>query len=101
MKMQCEQISNNHSNEKILVWIGDEVPWILCGYHASQISSSLLWKIRDAGISYTPCIECDELIDTDTHTEELGMCVDCSNAYYTHDEENETNLTLVIEGENK
>jgi hypothetical protein len=98
MQMQCDKISNNHSNEKILVWIGDEVPWILCGYHASQINNALIEKIRDAGISYTPCDECGELIDTDIHAEELGMCLDCSNAFYSDDEPNQT-LVLQIERE--
>jgi hypothetical protein len=82
MAMQCEQISNNHSNEKIMVWIGDEIPWILCGYHASQINNALIEKIRDAEISYTPCDECGDLVLTDIHAEELGFCVYCSHAYY-------------------
>lgn len=99
MQMQCETISNNHSNEKIMVWIGDEVPWILCGYHASQISNALIEKIRDAGISYTPCDDCGELVDTEIHAEELGMCVDCSNDYYSQDEP-QYKIVLQIEREN-
>jgi hypothetical protein len=35
----------------------------------------------------TPCNDCGFLIDTDIHEEELGMCIDCSNAYFTHQDE--------------
>jgi hypothetical protein len=34
-----------------------------------------------------PCDVCGTLIDADIHAEELGMCVECSNAYFTHPEE--------------
>lgn len=33
-----------------------------------------------------PCDKCGDLIDKDTHKEELGMCVDCSNDYFDHKE---------------
>lgn len=84
LKLNCESISDNHSTDKVMVWIGDETPWILCGFHAYQINSALIEKIQDAEISYTPCDECGQLIETDTHTEEMGMCVECSHAYFTH-----------------
>ena len=32
-----------------------------------------------------PCVNCGVMIDAEIHAEELGMCVDCSHAYYTHD----------------
>ena len=35
----------------------------------------------------TPCDECGTPIDTDIHAEELGMCVECSNKYWSHEEE--------------
>jgi len=34
----------------------------------------------------TPCNNCGEMIASDIHAEELGMCVDCSNAYFSHDD---------------
>ena len=34
----------------------------------------------------TPCDKCGEKIQADIHAEELGMCVDCSNAYFSHEE---------------
>jgi hypothetical protein len=34
-----------------------------------------------------PCVYCDTPIDSDIHEEELGMCLDCSNAYWSHDYE--------------
>jgi hypothetical protein len=33
----------------------------------------------------TPCNYCSTLIDSDIHEEELGMCLNCSNAYWGHD----------------
>lgn len=38
------------------------------------------------GVEKTPCDKCGKLIDSDIHTEELGMCLDCSNAYFDHKE---------------
>ena len=35
----------------------------------------------------TPCDHCGTPVDTDIHKEELGMCIDCSNKYWTHEEE--------------
>ena len=35
----------------------------------------------------TPCDVCGDKVETDIHAEELGMCVDCSNKYFTHDDE--------------
>lgn len=34
-----------------------------------------------------PCNYCEAPIDPEIHEAELGMCVDCSNAYYDHDHE--------------
>lgn len=36
-----------------------------------------------------PCDKCGTLIEADIHAEELGMCVECSNAYFNHEEEEE------------
>lgn len=33
-----------------------------------------------------PCTECETLIDHDIWFEELGMCVDCSNKYFSEEE---------------
>ena len=82
-KLNCAGISDNHSTDKVQVWIGDESPWYLCGFHAYQINSALIEKIREAEISYTPCDNCQKLIETWIHEEELGMCLNCSNAYFT------------------
>jgi hypothetical protein len=38
-------------------------------------------------IKMLPCDKCGEKILADIHAEELGMCVDCSNRYFTHDDE--------------
>jgi len=39
-----------------------------------------------------PCITCKTAINSDVWEEELGMCVTCSNAYYSHAEEKEENV---------
>ena len=35
------------------------------------------------------CKDCGTAVDHDTWFEELGMCLDCSNAYWNHDDEKE------------
>jgi len=35
----------------------------------------------------TPCDYCRKPIDSDIYKEELGMCLDCSNAYWSHNDE--------------
>jgi hypothetical protein len=36
-----------------------------------------------------PCRDCQIPVDTDIWFEELEMCVDCSNKFYTHEDEEE------------
>ena len=36
--------------------------------------------------SETPCDVCETLIDTEIHAEELGMCIDCSNDYFSQEQ---------------
>jgi hypothetical protein len=36
---------------------------------------------------YRECDKCNTPIKADIHTEELGMCVDCSHAYFDHSDE--------------
>jgi hypothetical protein len=33
----------------------------------------------------TPCDVCETLIDTEIHAEEFGMCVECSNEYFSQE----------------
>ena len=47
--------------------------------------------VREPGVSNelvgnqeTPCDICDELMPTDIHQEELGMCLECSNLWWSH-----------------
>ena len=35
----------------------------------------------------TPCDYCKTPIDSDVYEEEMGMCLDCSNAYWSHNDE--------------
>ena len=35
----------------------------------------------------TPCEYCKTPIDSNIYEEELGMCLDCSNAYWGHNDE--------------
>jgi hypothetical protein len=34
-----------------------------------------------------PCVDCNIMIDADVWQEELGMCLDCSNKYWSHEDE--------------
>jgi hypothetical protein len=43
-------------------------------------------------IKTLPCNVCGELINAEIHAEELGMCLDCSNAYFTHEDEEPVDL---------
>ena len=38
-------------------------------------------------LSNTPCNVCETPVKTDIHKEELGMCVECSHAYFDHKDE--------------
>lgn len=37
--------------------------------------------------STIPCNYCRVVMDYDTWVEELGMCLDCSNAYWSHEDD--------------
>ncbi len=43
-------------------------------------------------IKTLPCNECGDPVNADIHAEELGMCIDCSNAYFTHEDEEPIDL---------
>ena len=43
-------------------------------------------------IKTLPCNVCGDLMNAEIHAEELGMCIDCSNAYFTHEDEEEVEL---------
>jgi len=38
-------------------------------------------------IGWVACVKCKAAIQKDIAEEELYMCVECSNAYYTHEDE--------------
>jgi hypothetical protein len=40
-----------------------------------------------AKLPMLPCDKCGEPIQADIHAEELGMCIDCSNRYFNHEDE--------------
>jgi NMD protein affecting ribosome stability and mRNA decay len=37
--------------------------------------------------SELPCVDCGTMVDADIHAEELGLCLDCSNNFWGHDDE--------------
>jgi hypothetical protein len=39
------------------------------------------------GEEMKPCKYCGSLLKADVHEAEMGMCLDCSNAYFDHDHE--------------
>jgi len=56
-----------------------------------SLSERMEYEYDDAGDATLPCDECGVPVDADIHAEELGMCVECSNEYYDHsDEENQS-----------
>ena len=54
------------------------------GDYCNLLRTVVLWFSVD---DMTPCDECGVLIPEDIHEEELGMCVECSNEYFSHDDE--------------
>jgi hypothetical protein len=61
---------------------------IYTDYHAGATNADealhALEQLINGGL--TPCDKCGDKIQTDIHAEELGMCADCSNAYFSHEE---------------
>lgn len=62
---------------------------IYSDYHAGVANADetlhALEQLINGGV--TPCNSCQAPVLTDIHAEELGMCVDCSNDYFTHEDE--------------
>jgi hypothetical protein len=57
------------------------------GDYDNLLRTVMLWFATDKDA--VPCDECGAPVRADIHAEELGMCVECSNEYYNHDEEND------------
>jgi hypothetical protein len=61
--------------------------------HKNSIGMSLLVDFIEEHlftarvIPWVACVKCNCLIQKDIAEEELYMCVECSNAYYTHEDE--------------
>jgi sugar phosphate isomerase/epimerase len=45
-----------------------------------------------------PCDYCKIPIDSDVYEEELGMCLDCSNAYWSHNYDYLESVMSVVGG---
>lgn len=58
------------------------------GDYDNLLRTVMIWFAVDE--DKVPCDECGVPIHSDIHEEELGMCVECSNEYYNHDDEEET-----------
>ena len=43
-------------------------------------------------VKMKPCDVCGDPVNADIHAEELGMCIDCSNDYFTHNDEEPIDL---------
>jgi len=97
------QHGNNLSGVRVIIYVGTKevrtmelteleaqaVKSIYTDYHAGATNADealhALEQLINGGL--TPCDKCGDKIQTDTHAEELGMCVDCSNAYFSHEDE--------------
>jgi hypothetical protein len=47
------------------------------------------WRYQNGGNfigDLTPCNECSIPISTEVHREELGLCLECSNKFWSHDD---------------
>jgi hypothetical protein len=47
------------------------------------------WRYQNGGNfihDLTPCNECSTPISTEVHREELGLCLECSNKFWSHDD---------------
>jgi hypothetical protein len=77
--MKCQFPTDNHSTDLIEVWHGADTPLILCGFHNRYVAKE--------AYEMTPCDKCGTLVKSDTHAEEIGLCLDCSNDYFDHTEE--------------
>jgi hypothetical protein len=55
------------------------------GDYDNLLRTVMFWFAVDE--DKVPCDECGTPIQADIHAEELGMCVECSNEYYNHDDE--------------
>lgn len=42
-------------------------------------------KLTKGNLKMKPCINCALEIDSDIWEEELGLCLECSNAYFNHE----------------
>jgi hypothetical protein len=65
---------------------------IVCPVHEGAFDCNPFCDIceGDQEYAYTetrPCKDCQDPVDHDIWFEELGMCVDCSNIYFTHEDE--------------
>lgn len=47
------------------------------------------WRYKNGGDfigDLTPCDNCQTPIKSETHREELGLCLECSNKYWNHED---------------
>jgi hypothetical protein len=51
MAWGCEHPSQNHSDDIIEVWHGEPEPFILCGFHASQLGPQMYVILREARLA--------------------------------------------------
>jgi hypothetical protein len=57
------------------------------GTHSHQYGKLSTWISQEKQMEHsnlTPCDSCQTPIATDTHAEEFGLCVACSNDYFNH-----------------
>jgi hypothetical protein len=93
---------NNLSGVGVIIYVGTKevitmelteleeraIKSIYTDYHAGATNADealhALEQLINGGL--LPCDKCGDKIDADIHAEELGMCVDCSNEYFSHEE---------------
>jgi hypothetical protein len=63
-----------------------------CPNHGGSFDCTPFCRICEGEQEYEstgelPCKDCFTSIDEDVYKEELGMCLDCSNKYWSHEDE--------------
>jgi hypothetical protein len=66
---------------------------LVCPRHEGAYDCTPFCDVCEGNQEYTytetrPCRFCDIAVDHDTWFEEMGLCLECSTLYWSHDEEN-------------
>lgn len=86
---ECEKIENDTSAAQKSADFLEGVQWAIDTMKAEEFQrhADILETISNIKHG-TPCDNCATRIPSDIHAEELGLCLTCSDAYFTEEESN-------------